>query len=69
MGRFRKWLANQFLPTWARESLYREIQKLEKENRVLQEKNRLLNAYVDGMEAAMKAQKRIIINNTEGVSK
>lgn len=65
MGRFRKWLVNQFLPTWARESLYREIQRLEKENRVLQEKNRLLNAYVDGMETAMKAQKRIIINNTE----
>ncbi len=65
MGRFRKWLVNQFLPTWARESLYREIQRLEKENRVLREKNRLLNAYVDGMEAAMKAQKRVVINNTE----
>lgn len=62
MKRFRNWLINRLLPTWARQEREAEIAKLRKEIEQLRAKADRLNAYIDGLEAGVKAQRRIIIN-------
>lgn len=61
--RFKVWLWQTFLPIWAKESLLKENQKLAEQNKALLDELARLNAYVDGLEAGVKAQRRIIINN------
>lgn len=61
MRKFKNWLWLHFLPVWAKESVYKENAKLKQ--RVLdqqQEINRL-NAYISGLEYALR--RRITINN------
>ncbi len=67
--KFKKWLVATFLPTWVRERLEAENTSLREENERLRQKNRLLNAYIDGLEAAIKAQKKIVIHTTGEVPK
>lgn len=62
MRRFKNWLICKLLPTWAREARDAEIAKLKEENERLKRRVELLNSYIDGMEAGLKAQRRIIIN-------
>lgn len=62
MRRFRKWLIEVFLPTWAKESVVKENEALRERNRELNEEINRLNAYIDGLEAGIRAQRRIIIN-------
>lgn len=62
MRRFRNWIINKFLPTWAREELLGEIAKLQKENDRLRAEVDRLNAYIDGLENGIRVQRRIIIN-------
>ena len=61
--KFKVWLWETFLPIWAKESLLKENQKLAEQNKALLDELARLNAYVDGLEAGVKAQRRIIINN------
>ena len=64
MRRFRKWLLETFLPAWAKDSVYRENQQLrDRINRQQQEIGEL-NAYIDGLETALRAMRRQIIINT-----
>lgn len=62
MRRFRKWLIEVFLPTWAKESVVKENEALRERNRKLNDEINRLNAYIDGLEAGIRAQRRIIIN-------
>lgn len=62
MRRFRKWLIEVFLPTWAKESVVKENEALRERNRELNEEINRLNAYIDGLEAGIRSQRRIIIN-------
>ena len=63
MRRFKKWLAERFLPAWAKDSVYRENAALrDKLERQEQEIGRL-NAYIDGMESGLRAMRRIVIQN------
>lgn len=62
MRRFRKWLIEVFLPTWAKESVVKENDALREQNRKLSDEINRLNAYIDGLEAGIRAQRRIIIN-------
>lgn len=62
MRRFRKWLIEVFLPTWAKESVVKENEALRERNRELNNEINRLNAYIDGLEAGIRAQRRIIIN-------
>ena len=60
----KKWLQNHFLPMWAKETLLWDNRRLERDKRELQEKNKELEAYIAGMQAGLRACKRIsIINN------
>lgn len=63
MRRFRKWLLEKFLPAWAKDSVYAEnkrlLAQLERQDQEMQE----LNAYIDGLETALRSMRRIVINN------
>lgn len=61
--KFKAWLWETFLPIWAKESLLKENQRLTEQNKALQDELARINAYVDGLEAGVKVQRRIIINN------
>lgn len=63
MKRFKIWLLERFLPAWAKDSVYRENQALQEENSRLKAENTRLNAYIDGLEDGIRAQRRVVINN------
>lgn len=65
MTRIKRWLVNKILPVWAKEVLLTENERLFEENRRLKTENAQLNAYIDGLEAGIRAQKRITINTGE----
>ena len=62
----KKWLQNNFLPMWAKETLLTENRRLERENRALQQKNKELEAYLQGVQTGLRAVKRISIVNHGG---
>lgn len=62
MRGLKRWLLERFLPAWAKDSVYRENAALRAELARLERELRELNAYVDGMEAALRRQKIVIRN-------
>lgn len=62
--KIKHWLYNKYLPLYLRESLLQENEKLRKENGKLRESILERDAYIDGLEAGIRAQRRIIINTT-----
>lgn len=62
----KRWLQNNFLPQWAKETLLRDKEILERENLALQQRVQELEAYVQGMQAGLRAGKRISIVNHGG---
>lgn len=60
--KFRVWLADRFLPTWAREELLGEIARLTDEAQRMREQLRERDAYINGLEAGIRSQRRIVIN-------
>ena len=65
VGRFRSWLVLRFLPTWAKETVFKENEELRQRNLELKSEIYRLKAYINGLEYGMK--RRITINN--GVDK
>ena len=63
MRKFKSWLINQFLPAWAKETIYRENESLKAENSRLRANIDRLNAYIGGLENGMRVQRRISIRN------
>lgn len=63
MTKFKRWLYLKFLPEWCRLDLINANQKLAEA--VQQQKAEIdrLNAYIDGLDRAMRAQRRITIRN------
>lgn len=62
----KKWLVNNFLPMWAKETVLWEKRQLERENAALQHKVNELEAYIDGLQVGLRAVKRISIINRGG---
>lgn len=62
----KKWLTERFLPMWAKETVLAENRQLKSENRMLKQRNRELQTYIQGMEAGLRAGKRISIYNRGG---
>ena len=60
MKRLKKWLFERFYPAVAKE----EIAKLRREIISKDAEIDSLRAYIDGMETGMRAQRRIVINNS-----
>lgn len=67
MRKFKHWLFNKFLPAWCKESLMEENKRLIAANAAQKQEINQLNAYISGLEAALRVRNKIIINN--GVSK
>ena len=55
----KKWLQNNFLPMWAKETLLAEKRQQERENLEKQQKINELKAYIQGMQSGLRAWKRI----------
>ncbi len=62
----KKWLLNRFLPMWAKETVLAENRQLRMQNKAQQEKIRLLEAYIDGVQYALRTAKKISIYNRGG---
>ena len=63
MRRFRKWLLEKCLPAWAKDSVYAENKRLLAQLERQAQDMRELNAYIDGLETALRSMRRIVINN------
>lgn len=59
MNRLKKWIFERFYPAMAKVEIAQLQQKImEKDAEIAR-----LNAYLDGLEDGMRAQRRIVINN------
>ena len=65
MKRIKNWFYNRFLPMWAKESIFREYKNTQLENEELRKKVAELEAYINGLHAGMRNQRRIVINTGE----
>ena len=53
----KRWFLETFLPMWAKETVLRDNRQLRKELRQLRQENQVLQAYIKGMEKALRRQK------------
>lgn len=65
MKKIKNWFYNRFLPMWAKESVFREYKNTQLENEELRKKVAELEAYINGLHAGMRNQRRIVINTGE----
>ena len=65
MNRLNKWLS-RWLPDWAAEQLEGENRRLEARVKELKAENARLNAYLDGLEVGLRAQRRVIVQTGGG---
>ena len=63
MRKLKTWLIERFLPAWAKESVHRENQMLRDEIAELKACIKEREAYIDGMERGLRAQRRVTIRN------
>lgn len=62
----KKWFLENFLPMWAKETVFRDNRLLVKENRQLTEKVRRLESYIEGLQEGIRAGRKIQIVNGGG---
>lgn len=65
MKKIKHWLIERILPVWARAELVAENERLRKEVEGLNIRLRLKDEYISGLEAGIRAQRRIVINTGE----
>ena len=61
--KLKMWLVNRFLPVYLRENLLNELR--EKDTLIERQEREIdrLNAYISGMEMALRSQRKIAIRN------
>lgn len=65
MKRIKAWFFDRFLPMWAKETVLADNRKLQLQVAELREQLDQKEAYIAGMIAGMKSQRRIVINTAE----
>lgn len=63
MRRFKTWLWERFLPAWAKDSVYQENKALRGVLDEREQEIRELEAYIDGLETALRSMRRIVVQN------
>lgn len=63
MSKFKRWLYNKFLPALCKDDLMDDNARLEAKVEAQRQQIDRLNAYIDGMEAAMRYQRRVTVRN------
>lgn len=60
---FKRWLINRFLPEYCREEMIKELNELRQELTAEREENARLRSYINGMNAALRVGRKIVIKN------
>lgn len=68
MKKIRQWMTRRFLPVYLKEALLKENERLLGELREKEIHIRELNAYIEGLEFALRAQRKLVIRSGEGKS-
>ncbi|MEG0944845.1 MAG: hypothetical protein RSF86_14560 [Angelakisella sp.] len=63
MRRLKQWLYDKFLPAWCRDDLISDNRAAQDKIKKLEQENKELQAYIDGIHAALRNQRRITIRN------
>ena len=67
--KMKQWLYDRFLPMWAKETVLADNRDLQRKVAELEQKNRELEAYIDGMQTGVRSLRRIVINHSGKESK
>lgn len=51
----KKWFLEEFLPMWAKETVFADNRALARENRQLKQRNRELKAYLQGLRSGFRS--------------
>jgi hypothetical protein len=63
MKRIKTWFLERFLPAWAKDTVWAENRALRGEIDKLKGEVACLNAYIDGLEYGVRAQRRLVLHN------
>lgn len=63
MSKFKRWLCQKFLPAYCRDGLTEENEALRVEIERQRQQIARLNAYIDGVETALRYQRRVVVRN------
>lgn len=63
MNKLEIWLLERFLPAWAKDTVYQENKRLLAQLERQKQEIRELHAYIDGLEAGLRALRRVTIRN------
>ena len=55
----KRWLVEQFLPMWAKESVLRDNRAMRRQIRELEKQLQIQRSYIRGLESGLKAAKKI----------
>ena len=55
----RKWLTENFLPLWAKETVLRDNRNLRAENELLRQKVKELESYIQGIHMGLQGRRKI----------
>jgi len=65
VGKFKRWLYNKFLPAWCKDDLLEANARLSEQIDAQRREIDRLNAYIRGMESAMRRSARITVYGNE----
>lgn len=65
MKKIKNWFFTRFLPMWAKETIFADYKRLQAENEKLLVQLAEKEAYIEGLHAGMRNQRRIVINTGE----
>lgn len=69
MGKVKKWLVNKYLPAYAKQTILEDNKRLNLALQAQKERINELEAYIDGIQFATRATRKIIINNDNSATR